>query len=131
MANSFKCLKCDIEFINMDEIIQVRDVEIATCPNCDGIAEPLSPPINLLENLLRDVNWYSRTLDTVYQGYKAAYEHDLQQFINDLADLTLKLEWEDDRVNFFAHEGSLYIGLESRRLDYERAFKALEQSILS
>jgi hypothetical protein len=70
----------------------------------------------LLEELLRDKTWYSRSFNTIYD----AYNSNLQGIIEHLYNLSIKLEEENDRINIFSYDGEVFIGLESRRLDYER-----------
>jgi hypothetical protein len=73
---------------------------------------------NRIESLLRSNEWYSRKFDTLLE----ACGGDIVLLFIELSNLSLSLQikGDKDKINIFAYEDVVYVGLESRRLDYER-----------
>lgn len=70
-----------------------------------------------VEELLRDEEWYSRTLTTLLEAYGDNY----RALFNDVIVFAAQLEELADWINVFCFNGKVYLGLESRRLDYQDA----------
>lgn len=67
-----------------------------------------------LYDILADTNWYSYGIRTVL---KKGHFKSLDQLVETAISLSIKI---NDKVNFFTYLNVNYVGLESRRLDYER-----------
>jgi len=79
-----------------------------------------------LEELLRDKRWYCRCRETLAEQLNLTSD-ELQEEIDSLNE-----SFVGDYINCFTYEGIEYVGLESRRLDYqENALRALVKEIRS
>ena len=67
-----------------------------------------------LEVMLRDPRFYCRKYETIEEELGG---YDLHAWIYNLA-----LNLKDDHINIFSYDGVVYIGLESRKLDYDRDY---------
>jgi hypothetical protein len=75
--------------------------------------------VTFLYSLLQDRSFYSRKLSTVelsmesYVSETGVHKYSIEKIIDILQELT-------EKINIFVVNGETYIGLESRRIDYER-----------
>jgi len=71
-----------------------------------------------LYTILRDKKWYSYGISLIKRKIGINNTTELKEISTSLSDKI------NDNVNFFSYNNVRYVGLESRRLDYERDKKA-------